>query len=81
MDWKLENHSLVKEFTFLNFDQALNFMLRASEPINKLNHHPEWTNIYNRVIVRLTTHDAGNQVTELDHRLARILDGVFEEMK
>ena len=49
--------------------------------ISKINHHPEWKNIYNRIEVVLTTHDAGNRVTSLDRKLAEIMDAVFEGMK
>ena len=54
----------------------MEWMQKASIEIEKLNHHPEWTNVYNKVEVRLTTHDAGNIVTEKDWELARILDAI-----
>jgi 4a-hydroxytetrahydrobiopterin dehydratase len=52
-------------------------MQRASVVIGELDHHPEWTNVYNRVAVSLCTHDAGNVVTQKDYDLAAALDGVF----
>ena len=73
-NWKEENNSLNKTFTFKNFAEAMAWMVRASYAIEKLNHHPEWTNVYNKVTVKLTTHDAGNTVTEKDRELAKILD-------
>ena len=50
------------------------FMVRAGFEAEELNHHPEWTNVYHRVVVRLTTHDAGNTVTEKDHLLAAAIE-------
>ena len=74
--WKEENNQLHKTFTFKNFGDAIAFMVRASYHIEKINHHPQWTNVYNRVEVKLCTHDAGNTVTDLDHKLAHILDNL-----
>ncbi len=53
-------------------------MSAASTEIDALNHHPEWTNIYNKVLVTLRTHDAGNVVTDLDYKLSELLDRVYE---
>lgn len=75
-NWKEENNALHKTFVFGGFPEAMAWMVKASYAIEKLNHHPEWTNVYNRVEVKLTTHDAGNQITELDGKLADILDGI-----
>jgi 4a-hydroxytetrahydrobiopterin dehydratase len=75
-NWKEENNALYKTFVFESFAEAMAWMVKAGYAIEKLNHHPEWTNVYNRVEVKLTTHDAGNKVTELDRRLADILDGI-----
>jgi 4a-hydroxytetrahydrobiopterin dehydratase len=61
---------------FKNFAEAMGWMVKASYAIERLNHHPEWTNVYNRVVVKLTTHDAGNTVTEKDRELAAVLDAV-----
>lgn len=72
--WKEENNKLTKTFTFKNFGDAIKWMVKASYEIEKLNHHPEWTNVYNKVHVCLTTHDAENTVTEKDQQLAEILD-------
>ena len=76
MDWKEENNKLTKTFTFKTFGDAMAWMIKASYPIEKMNHHPEWSNVYNRVTVSLCTHDAGNIVTDKDRKLAEILDAI-----
>jgi 4a-hydroxytetrahydrobiopterin dehydratase len=79
-NWQESNQNISKTFEFNSFEEAINFMVRASQKISLLNHHPEWTNIYNKVMVKLSTHDAGNTVTEKDWELARVLDGIFVDM-
>lgn len=73
-NWKEENNKLSKTFSFKTFGEAMAWMVKASYEIEKLNHHPEWSNVYNKVHVNLTTHDAGNTITEKDQQLAEILD-------
>jgi 4a-hydroxytetrahydrobiopterin dehydratase len=73
-NWKEENNKLSKTFSFKTFGEAMAWMVKASYEIEKLNHHPEWSNVYNKVHVSLTTHDAGNTITEKDQQLAEILD-------
>jgi 4a-hydroxytetrahydrobiopterin dehydratase len=75
--WELLDNQLKKTFEFKSFEAAMDFMQRASVVIGELDHHPEWTNVYNRVAVSLCTHDAGNVVTQKDYELAAALDGVF----
>jgi 4a-hydroxytetrahydrobiopterin dehydratase len=75
-NWKEENHKLTKTFIFKSFADAIAWMVKASFAIEKLDHHPEWSNIYNKVHVTLTTHDAGNTITEKDRKLAEILDSI-----
>lgn len=75
--WKEENQVLIKIFTFASFEEAMQFMQNAAPFISETDHHPTWSNTYNRVEVRLTTHDAGNKVTEKDYNLSRILDEVY----
>ena len=75
--WELSDNQLKKTFEFQSFEAAMNFMQRASGVIAALDHHPEWTNVYNRVHVSLCTHDAGNVVTPKDYALAEALDNVF----
>jgi len=69
--WKLQRDALAKTFTFGNFREALSFMVRAGFEAEAMDHHPDWTNVYNRVSVRLNTHDAGGKVTAKDVTLAR----------
>ena len=73
--WSVKNDKLYKEFQFNDFNQAFGFMTRAAMEIEKMNHHPEWFNVYNRITVELTTHDAGG-ITNNDVNLARILNSL-----
>ncbi|QUS58198.1 4a-hydroxytetrahydrobiopterin dehydratase [Pseudovibrio brasiliensis] len=77
--WTLseDGNSIERTFTFRSFARAFGFMSSAAILAEKLNHHPTWTNTYNKVEVLLTTHDAGG-LTELDFKLARKLDKLFE---
>ena len=68
--WAFERDALAKTFKFGSFREAMSFMNRIAFEAEELNHHPEWTNIYNRVAVRLNTHDAGGKVTAKDVELA-----------
>lgn len=75
-NWTEENNKLQKTFTFKTFGDAMAWMVKASYTIEKMDHHPEWTNIYNKVHVSLYTHDAKNTVTAKDQELARVLDAI-----
>ncbi len=77
-NWTEENNKLTKTFVFKSFVDALAWMVKSSFAIEKLNHHPEWTNVYNKVHISLTTHDAGNTVTDKDRELAQVLDNLFK---
>ena len=68
--WSVERAALAKTFKFGSFREAMSFIVRVSYEAEALNHHPEWSNVYNRVVVRLTTHDAGNKITAKDVELA-----------
>jgi 4a-hydroxytetrahydrobiopterin dehydratase len=72
--WKEENNTLIKTFEFTSFEEAMQFMQNAIPFISETDHHPTWSNTYNRVEVKLTTHDAGNKITEKDRKLAAYLD-------
>jgi 4a-hydroxytetrahydrobiopterin dehydratase len=74
--WAWERDALAKEFHFENFRAALAFMVRAGFEAEAMDHHPEWTNVYGRVAVRLSTHSAGGKVTAKDVELARRLEAV-----
>ena len=76
-NWKEENNSLVAEFIFNDFTQAWAFMNEVAIFSEKMNHHPNWSNVYNKVSIKLTTHDAGNVVTEKDKNLAKKIDELF----
>lgn len=69
--WKFQREALAKTFTFGDFREALSFMVRAGFEADAMNHHPQWTNVYNRVVIRLNTHDAGGRVTAKDVALAK----------
>ncbi|MCH1608120.1 4a-hydroxytetrahydrobiopterin dehydratase [Nitrosopumilus sp.] len=74
--WNVKDDKLHKEFQFDNFNQAFGFMTRAAMEIEKMNHHPEWFNVYNRITVDLTTHEAGG-ITNNDVNLAKILNSLL----
>lgn len=76
--WKEENNTLYKKFEFKNFSEAFAFMTRVAIEAEKMDHHPRWTNVYNKVEVWLNTHDAGDVVTEKDHRLAAQIDKLLK---
>ena len=74
--WKQEGDALAKTFQFGSFKEALSFMVRVGFEAEAMDHHPDWTNVYNRVAVRLNTHDAGGKVTAKDVALARKIEGI-----
>jgi len=72
--WNEENNQLIKIFEFKNFVDAFSFMTRVALLAERMDHHPDWSNIYNRVEIRLNTHSAGNIVTEKDKKMASAID-------
>lgn len=74
MSWKEEDNKLKKTFKFKDFVQAFGFMSQVAIIAEKMNHHPNWSNVYNTVSFELNTHDAGDVVTERDHKLAEAID-------
>ena len=73
--WELKNGKLEKSFRFSNFVEAFGFMTKIALEAEKINHHPEWSNVYDFVSIKLTTHDAGG-ITDFDIKLANIIDAV-----
>ena len=72
--WTTTPDSLYRKFTFADFSEAFAFMTRVAFIAEKMNHHPKWTNVYNTVEIWLSTHDAGNVVTDKDRKLADKID-------
>ncbi|MGB3736287.1 MAG: 4a-hydroxytetrahydrobiopterin dehydratase [Ilumatobacter sp.] len=78
MAWSETGGALEREFTFASFTEAFGFMTRVAFVAEELNHHPEWSNVYSRVTIRLTTHDEGSTVTDIDHTMAKRIDALIE---
>jgi len=74
MSWIEENNKLTQTFTFKDFKQAWAFMSKVALIVDKADHHPNWSNVYNKVSIELFTHDKGNTVTEKDRKLAAEID-------
>lgn len=72
--WTEEENKLYRKFEFANFSEAFAFMTRVAIEAEKMNHHPLWTNVWNKVEIWLSTHDAGDVVTEKDKKLAGRID-------
>ncbi len=75
--WQELNNTLYRKFEFKNFSQAFAFMTRVALESEKMNHHPLWSNVYNKVEIWLNTHDAGDIVTQKDRKLAKAIDKIF----
>lgn len=75
--WSVVNGKLHKDFVFADFIEAFGFMSKAAIHIEKMNHHPEWFNVYNKIKVELVTHDAGG-ITQNDINLARTLNSLIK---
>ena len=71
--WTFKDDGIEKSYEFRDFVAAFSFMTRVAMEAEKMNHHPEWSNVYNKVMIRLTTHDAGG-LTDADFKLAEIID-------
>lgn len=72
--WQSANNELYRKFEFRNFSEAFAFMTRVALEAEKMDHHPRWTNVWNTVEIWLSTHSAGNTVTEKDQQLAKKID-------
>ena len=80
-DWQLETDAgaskLVRHFEFNDFVEAFGFMTRVALLAERADHHPNWSNVYNRITIELTSHDAGNRVTQRDRDFAAAIDKVL----
>ncbi|MEL6562062.1 MAG: 4a-hydroxytetrahydrobiopterin dehydratase [Bacteroidota bacterium] len=76
--WQEKDNKLVRTFQFKDFIEAFGFMTKVAFMAEKADHHPNWSNVYNQVTIELTTHDAGNVVTEKDRQLAEAIDGLLK---
>lgn len=75
--WVHQNNKLYRKFEFKDFSEAFAFMTRVALEAEKMNHHPEWKNVWNTVEIWLSTHDAGDVVTEKDHKLSKKIDEIL----
>ena len=76
--WDINNQQIQREFKFSNFIEAFSFMTKIALICEKLNHHPNWENVYSKVIISLNTHDLGG-ITNLDQTLASEINKVFDK--
>jgi 4a-hydroxytetrahydrobiopterin dehydratase len=76
-EWKEEADTLYRKFMFTNFSEAFAFMTRVAMLAEKMDHHPRWSNVYNKVEIWLNTHDAGDKITDKDRKLATQIDGLL----
>lgn len=77
--WKEESNKLYRKFQFADFNEAFGFMTRVALEAEKMNHHPLWTNVWNTVEIWLSTHDAGDIVTDKDRKLSKKIDGLLSK--
>ena len=77
--WTVKDAKLHREYKFPDFAHAIGFIATAAPKIEKMDHHPEWFNVYNRIVVDLTTHDAGG-ITQRDVDLANLLEGIAKKL-
>ncbi len=78
--WSVQKGKLHREYKFADFPHAFGFMATAAPSIEKMNHHPEWSNVYSRVTVDLMTHDAGG-ITQKDVDLATLLESIAKKLQ
>lgn len=77
MSWQEENGKLTRSFEFKNFVEAFSFLTKVAIEAEKAQHHPQITNVYNKVTLSLSTHDAGDKITQKDHDLARQINSLL----
>lgn len=75
--WKEENNQLIRHFEFENFIEAFSFMTRVAMAAESAGHHPTWENTFNKVTIKLSTHDDGDVVTDKDRNLAKQIDNLL----
>lgn len=78
MNWTEKDNKLIGEFVFEDFSQAWAFMTEVAILAERKNHHPDWSNMWNRVVITLTTHDEGDIITEKDRKMADGISKIFE---
>ena len=76
--WEIKSDQIVREFNFTNFIEAFSFMTKVALICEKHNHHPNWENVYSRVIIKLSTHDLGS-ISNLDQIIASEINGILEK--
>lgn len=79
--WKEENNQLQRSFEFKDFVEAFIFMTKVAFAAEQLGHHPNWSNVYNKVDIKLFTHEAKNSITEKDIKLSKEIDKIFNIVK
>jgi 4a-hydroxytetrahydrobiopterin dehydratase len=77
--WKEENNQLKRSFEFKDFAEAFSFMTEVAFAAEKIDHHPNWSNVYNKVEITLFTHDSGNSITEKDRILSKKIDSIYKK--
>jgi 4a-hydroxytetrahydrobiopterin dehydratase len=77
--WQDKPGSLYRKFEFKDFKQAFAFMQKVAQAAEQANHHPKWQNEWNKVEIWLSSHDAGNKVTNKDRQLAATIDRIYKE--
>lgn len=77
--WIKRNDKLNRTYKFKNFVEAFGFMTEVAFHAEQQNHHPDWSNVYNIVTIRLNTHDAGGIVTDKDYALAEVIESIYEK--
>lgn len=75
--WTEKDNTLYRKLEFKNFSEAFAFMVRVAIEAERMNHHPEWTNVYNKVEISLSTHDAGDIITDRDVKLAERINSLL----
>lgn len=78
--WQEQDNQLTRDFQFADFSEAFAFMTRVALLAEKMNHHPWWSNVYNQITIKLSTHDAGNRVTDKDRKLAAAIDTLIKSV-